>query len=239
MDLVSASNSRYRTRFQGAPWYKNEKESISLVGAGGIGSWAAFFISSIGHHLEIYDDDFVDDTNLGGQLYAVSDIGNSKVTAVREMCYKFRDNANIEEKSRYRGQSTYNIVIGAVDNMKARKSIAESFYSNIGFPYDDDDTPTHAILIDGRMTAESFQVFAINSRKRFMQYREEWLFSDDEAPDGLCSYKATSHVGAHIGAVITEVLNNHLANYYSGSNDRAVPFMTQVDTPFMLCRDTY
>lgn len=231
--MISLSSNTYHTRFQGAPWYRENPAPLTLIGLGGIGSWVSLFLSRIGHPMSCYDMDFVDDTNMAGQLYQVKDIGLSKVAASRNIAGIFSDHRQMIDMGKFSyGNRVGPITICAVDDMVARKNAVGTWYHahSINLP----NGP--CIFIDGRMSVESFQVFAITTTEQYDEYLTDHMFDNKDVPDASCSFKATSHVGAHIGAVITEVLNNYLTNYYTGEDIREVPFMTQIDTPFMLQR---
>lgn len=57
-----------------------EKDEHCLVGgAGGISSWAAFFLARAGFKPFVVDFDTVDEINLAGQLFKKNDVGKAKV----------------------------------------------------------------------------------------------------------------------------------------------------------------
>lgn len=204
-------------RFSGAPWYKSVKETpVILIGAGGIGSWAALLLSRTGFNVTVYDPDIIEAHNIGGQLYRMNQIGQPKVQALAEIVGQFSETRITGYAQLYpKNISAYNaIVILAVDNIRTRREVATAG----NFMY----------LIDGRMTAESHMVYTISCVGGYRMIREylNTLPEDEDAiSDGPCSMRATSFNGAAIASTITAVAVNILAPY------RTVPFMTRMDFP--------
>lgn len=54
-----------RGRFKDAPWFPKDEISIVVGGAGGTGSWAAFFLARAGFSPLIYDHDIIEVHNMG------------------------------------------------------------------------------------------------------------------------------------------------------------------------------
>ena len=70
-------------RFSDAPW-ASEIRSITIGGAGGLGSWLAMFLARVGHRIDIYDFDHVGTENIGGgQFYSERQAGQAKTSALR------------------------------------------------------------------------------------------------------------------------------------------------------------
>ena len=186
---------------------------------GGIGSWLSFLLGRMGCHLYLFDNDEIDETNMGGQLYQSGQIGMSKVEAALNNVYTFSGNSNIETFSKYTEESeSCPIMFSCFDNMKARKLMFENWAAG-------DD---RSIFIDGRMLAESFQIYAVlpGSEDR---YRES-LFDDSEVEEQPCSAKATSHTAAMISSMMVGIFTNYLSNIKTEMNIREVPFFTSFET---------
>lgn len=115
--------------------------SVLLVGAGGTGSRILEKLVNLhramiakGHpagiHVTVVDDDTVSDANIGRQAFYPSDIGSYKADvlvnranmALADVCWDSR----LERITTQSNLSTYDIVIGAVDNRKARLGILRS-----------------------------------------------------------------------------------------------------------------
>lgn len=118
---------------------------LSLVGCGGTGSHIASGLASLAASLRdrgvevemhFYDGDVVEPKNVGRQLFAPSDIGRNKAEALsarinaafgeRVICHPNMLTENDELmkfRSIFQDAEALNIVIGCVDNHKARKVI--------------------------------------------------------------------------------------------------------------------
>lgn len=215
---LNSSDINTNARFSSASWFKDVKKlNALLIGAGGINSWTAFLLARTGvSHITIYDSDTVEKVNLAGQLFSIEDIGKRKVHAINSFISTYCDNVNLHYiVSRFSTFTDHNynmydytifpkIVICGLDNMESRiecfkswkKCIKEMNLLNI-------DTSKY-IFIDGRLAAEKFQIFSItgNNIKAMEDYEKNWLFSDAEAEEELCSYKQTTYCASMIASMI-------------------------------------
>ena len=217
------------TRFSGADWADQIRDMI-LVGAGGIGSWTALNLSRIGHPFYLIDSDVVDETNVkGGQMFKNEQIGMAKVHAVKETCADFGGASNITAMASLYTQSTgaLPIMIGAVDNMEARKVIFKAWKQ-----YDRDK---EAILIDGRLLMETMEIFAIrgDNKKDIEKYEKLYLFDDKDVPDLDCTNKQSTFGAMTIAGLITATLCNHLTNVKLGAELREAPFYQRLHLPIL------
>ena len=213
--VVSNAN---HARFRAAPWY-GEPLNLTVGGAGGIGSWLTLMLARGGHYIQLYDYDRIDRTNMAGQLYATTDIGSLKADTAARIAIEFCGDDLVSNYGKFeRGYSTRSITFACFDSMSARKLMFNEWKRRN--KYTRSDRP--CLFIDGRMEAESFQVYCVTPKDA--DRYEATLFNDNEVEDAPCSMKATSHMGAHISAVMTEYFNNHVANVRTGFNDRDVPF---------------
>lgn len=211
-------------RFSDLMWYSpyNEETMIIVGGVGGIGSWLSTLLGRAGYSLFLYDDDEIDETNMAGQLYKVSDIGKYKAQAVKETVWEFSNNANIELCGRYEMDSEYcPIMFSCFDNMEARRLLFENWAAG----------DSRSIFIDGRMLAESFQIYTVTPGNED-RYRET-LFDDSDIEEQPCSAKATSHTGAIIAGMMMSILTNHLSNVKLDMDIREVPFKTTFEIPLL------
>lgn len=233
-------------RFSGASWAKKAEElKIVLVGVGGIGSWAGLLLSRINpSHINIYDPDSYDISNMAGQFCTSTCIGLNKARALKSLLFGV---------SQYYRANTYNtmiqsacsnslnplsyndIVIGGLDNMKSRKDLFSIWKTSI----------SRGLFIDARLAAEEFQVYCIEPTDNYhiKEYEDKALFSDEEAEHVACSYKQTSHCAAMVGAVITNLVTNYCARQSSEVDSpeylkRALPYLTTYDAPTMRLKTT-
>jgi hypothetical protein len=212
------AKENYKVRFGDAPWASNIQK-IVLGGVGGIGSWLALSLARVGHELYIYDMDTIEDTNIAGQFFRTGSIGSSKTAETAENLKNFCDNApntfgEFTDKS-----FVTPITIAAFDNMEARIIMYNKWKAQ----------EDRELFLDGRMTAEYFEVFAV--QKGMEEAYEKALFPSSEANKLPCSFKATTHNAMGIAYVMTSVLNNFLSNDESGL--REVPFFTKMNAALM------
>jgi molybdopterin/thiamine biosynthesis adenylyltransferase len=214
--------AKYRSRFASISWAKPALQTnVLIVGIGGIGSWLSLFLARIGYNLIIVDKDKLEEHNIGGQLYltAQAQSRSFKAYAAYELLKQFTGRSDLTtivasfDTYHLRGQ---HIVAACVDNMAARKQILENFKA---VP----DSLPLKLLVDGRLSAEQFQVYFV-TKDRIEEY-EKTLFDDSLLPDEPCTNKATSHFGAGIAYVMTKGINNYLA--IKAGEPRELPFMVK------------
>ena len=216
--------TQIRNRFKDASWF-DSTESLLVGGAGGIGTWFTFFASRAGHDIYLFDDDLVEEHNLGGQLFNKSHIGKKKVKAIQSICKEFSDHEITVVDEKYTPLSDANhIMVGAFDNMEARKIFYDKWKAHVLSL--DENMRYKCLLIDGRLEAETWQIYCVTP-ERMEAYENEALFTDAEVTtEASCTLKQTSHIAAHIGASMLNFLNNFLSNVKVMKNIRKVPFFT-------------
>ena len=228
------------SRFSGAVWFENIKsKNVTLAGLGGIGSYVAFLIARLHvNTLTIYDDDVVESGNMSGQLYGLNDIGLLKANATYRNVAQFADYHNVNVfQERFGSQSAHtNIMICGFDNMVARRIFFDTWLRDLPDSGDKSDY----LFIDGRLAAESLQVFCIRGDDDYniKRYREEFLFSDAEADETICSYKQTTFMANMIGSIITNLFVNFCANQCDVLVPRDMPFLTEYSAETMYFKVT-
>lgn len=222
------------TRWSGADW-ADQQTDITLIGAGGIGSWTALALSRIGHTITIIDPDIVDETNVkGGQFYKKSDVGRPKVMCVKSNIIELGCNNDIYTIDDYFEETEQmdNVCISALDNMKTRKDAFDSWMSFIEIQRKYEPS-LPAIFIDGRLLLETLEIFAVDydNKEAIKEYQEKWLFDDKDVPDLDCTNKQTTFSAMMIGGLITSVLCNFLTNCKLAMEFRDVPFHQRMYLP--------
>ena len=203
-----------KSRFRDASWFeKVDKFVIPIIigGAGGIGSWLTLFLSRMlppASYIILYDFDRVEEVNMAGQLFRTQDIGKLKVTAIKEIVKDFSGYERITvQPDRYDPEALRSpVMFSCFDNMVARKDMFENWLQEAE-KYPD------SIFIDGRLNAEQFQVFYV-TLENALQYKNKYLFSDDEVDDTNCSYKQTTHFAAAIAAKMVQGFTGFLDPTY-------------------------
>ena len=218
------------SRFSGAMWYdKIATEQVTIVGQGGIGSWTSLLISRLGvRSLLLYDDDIVELGNLSGQFYSTEDVDKYKVDAVANAItkYSYYHNTTVINEKFVTGSLHSNIVIACLDSMEARRTVFNTWLETIKALSQEERKG--CLFIDGRLAAETLQVFAVSGdcESDWKRY-ENTLFNDYEADSEICSYKQTSFMANMIASIITNVFVNFVASGLDGGAAREIPFKTE------------
>lgn len=218
------------TRFSGAIWYeKLQTKEIVLAGVGGIGSYIGFLLGRMKpSRLIIYDDDIVEAVNMSGQLYGLSDIGQHKVDALADMISNYANyNSIVAMSSKFTETSIpSDIMICGFDNMKARILFFNVWVNHV--MNKPEEERANCLFIDGRLAAEELQVLAIqgNDDRAMKLYRDNWLFSDFQADETVCSYKQTTFMANMIASIMVNIFVNFVANECNPILPRDVPFYT-------------
>lgn len=219
------------SRFSSAIWYdKIQEKTITLAGLGGIGSYVAFLLGRMQpQQLIIYDDDIVEAANMSGQLYDSSSIGKTKVSAIIALLSSFAafyDVMGFSERFTRESEAT-DIMICGFDNMSARRTFFEKWVHHV--MEKPEEERKECLFIDGRLAAEGFQVLCMTGDDSFSQqkYMKDYLFSDSEADETICSYKQTTFMANMIGSVIVNLFVNFCANECNPLIPRDLPFYTE------------
>ncbi len=164
---------------------------ITVIGAGGIGSWTVFALAKMGFsNITVYDHDLVSIENVGNQLYNFEHIGLLKVGALIKICHDVGSTVKGrgEKFIHTHGRNLNGVVILAVDSMLARAMINSSI-------------PEDCFLIDGRMGAEKILVYTSQNAEQRSVY-EKSLYSDKDSEQAPCTAKATSYCALTISGLI-------------------------------------
>ena len=231
--LVSETTSR----FSSATWYLNiQTKTVLLAGIGGIGSYVGFLLSRLNiGRLIIYDDDIVDTVNLSGQLYSSNQISLPKTSSLVDMMSnysEFRRVTAMREKFLITSPGT-EIMICGFDNMTARKNFF-AVWKNLVMNTAKQER-SKFLYIDGRLAAEEYQVFCLIGSDSYSieKYENEYLFSDAEADETICSYKQTTFMANQIASTIVNLFVNFVANQCDPIIDRYLPFYTEYNAETM------
>jgi hypothetical protein len=224
--LIDESTSR----FSSAIWYEAiRRKTVILAGVGGIGSYVGFLLARIKPAaLFIYDPDVVETVNMSGQLYSREDVGSTKVSALLGMISKYCDYNSVfaVPESFDESNDASDIMICGFDNMTARKIFFNKWSDHVRSKSEAERA--NCLYIDGRLTAEEFQVLCIKGDDKFNinRYEKEFLFSDIEADATICSYKQTTFMANMIASVMVNLFVNFVANQCKPLIDRDLPFYT-------------
>lgn len=230
------------SRFSGAIWYEEiQKQTVTLAGVGGIGSYVGFLLSRLKpNRLIIYDPDRVETVNMSGQLYGQTDVGRYKCAALADMVMNYANYCNIvalDQRFEDNSEAT-DIMICGFDNMAARRTFYEKWKQRVLSYLAGSDNRKKCLFIDGRLAAEEFQVLSIqgDDERAMAEYENKWLFSDAEAEETICSYKQTTFMANMIASVMVNVFVNFIANQCGPIIDRDVPFFISYDASTMFTK---
>lgn len=182
------------------PTEKVAQAHITIVGAGAIGSHLAECLAKMGiSKLSVYDYDTVEKHNLPNQGYQLGDLGELKVDALKKRleegygCIVDAYNMKVEETT----ELPTDIVVAAVDSMKARKAILKACESSM----------EPIILIDPRMGAQYGEIRLVDllDQEQITGY-SSGMISDDEAYQAPCTEKATIFCASGMAAFITSMI---------------------------------
>lgn len=178
--------------------------SISIIGAGAIGSHTAECLAKIGiRTMEAWDHDIVESHNLANQGFYLTDIGQCKVKALGS---RLREHLGVDftghvsKVTTQTGKFSHPIVIGAVDSMSSRKDVW-----NIVKQCSDVQ-----LYIDARMGAMYGQIYAVDlSDPKQLRVYEDTLFDDSEGYQAPCTEKATVFCAQGIAAWIASIVADY------------------------------
>lgn len=227
--LLDAAISETTLRFSSSDWYEAVRRysgNVNIVGAGGIGSWAAILVARLGLRINVYDKDEIELVNMAGQLFRKGQIGQKKSIATCNNIHSFTDSSAYAYDFFTESSTNSLITIVGTDSMSSRRLVYNSWKR-----YWEAHRNPIGIFIDARLAAEEFEVIAIRTREDMQVYESRLLFSDEEATAEVCSYKQTSFAAAMIGGTIANIL----ANFFSNMEIlRPVPFYTHYTASFLV-----
>ena len=168
---------------------------IAIVGVGAIGSHLAEMLAKLGiTRFTLIDPDEVDTVNLGVQGFYESEVGQSKVAAVKARLCSIRHDIQVApgtEEYRPEQIEPGSAVFSCVDSMKVRRQIFRHWREH--------DWP---IFLDGRMAAEALRVFCIDRSSQAMELYRASLFPSHEAHRESCTARATIYCATMAAAVL-------------------------------------
>lgn len=175
---------------------------ISVIGAGGIGSFTTLALAKCGFSdITVWDMDIVEEHNLPNQFYPINSVGKTKIEALFAMVNHF---TGIEIGCRdieYEGVPLNNVVIMAVDSMRVRKLIWDNCVKSA----------TH--IIDGRMGGNQLEVYSVDTSDKYdIRDYKRCLWSDAKASNVPCTERAVMYNVLTIASWITNQVRLMLSN---------------------------
>ena len=181
---------------------------ILMIGAGGIGSFAAHALAKMGvENLQVWDKDLLESHNIPNQNFNLDQVGKSKVEALQHNIYE-ATHTNINAKyDFFTSDISYqpDIIISGVDSMVQRKLIYDGLK---------EETKSQPIYyLDARMSARAMSVFALRfDNPKSMERYASSLYSDAEAEQERCTAKSIIHTpyacAYVLGTIVHAIINN-------------------------------
>ena len=234
-DLLTDERS---SRFSGMEWVETVKsKTVILAGVGGIGSWLALQLARVSPRcILLYDDDIVETANMSGQFYNNDDVGRNKVDALYRKMYNYGTESSIYCYNRKFTASTApsDIMMCGFDSIEARRTYFNSWYNHV---HDlSEENRSKCLFLDGRLSVDVLQVLCITGDDEYniRRYREQYLFSSEEAEQTVCSMKQTTYLACMIGSIMTNLFINWCANQTNPFIPYTLPFFTEYDAKHMI-----
>jgi len=179
--MTTENDERYSRQKDIVPPERIAACKATVIGVGAIGRQVALQLSAMGiPWLQMIDHDKVEWSNLASQGYLEGDMGQLKVNATLQLCWRINAASQIHAVSERfrRSMEIGNVVFVCVDKIDVRRLIWESVKDKASF------------FVDGRMSAEVVRILtAYDDESR--QHYPTTLFSADEAFVGPCTAKTT------------------------------------------------
>lgn len=230
--LIDESTSR----FSGTEWYNEiQRQRIVLAGCGGIGSNLALQLARLHpYSITLYDDDRVETANMSGQFYGPNDAGRTKTDALYNNLRQFTNCARINSIPRRFTEYSPSgpVMMCGFDSMEARRIYFDKWARYV----DSADNKPECLFLDGRLSIDTLQVLCITGDDTYnmARYEHEFLFSDSEAEETICSMKQTTYMACMIGSIMTNLFVNFVANQLSPVIPYDLPFFTEYDSQNMI-----
>ncbi len=160
---------------------------VTVIGCGAIGSFAALALAKMGlTRMTLYDMDKVDIVNMNAQFFPYQSIGSNKARATAHLLKEFANCEVIAHERAFTRDDVMHlshIVVVAVDSMEVRGMVFDEIKKS-GFNV--------KLIIDPRMSAESYAQYAINPfDTRDCATYDKTLYTDGESVQERCTAKST------------------------------------------------
>ena len=179
-------------------------KSITIIGAGAIGSFTALSLAKMGFEdITVYDFDKIEIENMNCQFYRLSDVGRLKVEALADLVESFTDVKINAINQFFEGDPLNGIVISAVDSMSVRQMIWDSQKKSASVE----------MLIDPRMGAEIAMLYVMNPHDAADRVSyEKTLYSDDKAVQEPCTAKSTTYTALLLSGLVAKAVKDIVTN---------------------------
>jgi hypothetical protein len=180
---------------------------ISIIGAGGIGSWTAFALAKMGClSITSIDFDKVEEHNLPSQMFAPEDVGLSKVDALQKIIRTFTGTTIIPFSGKVQeyiasGLFLGKVVICAVDSLEERKKIWEMIKPLLG---------GIDLYIDARMGGDQLRIICVSPFNADSIVKYQKKMDSPILPDPTpCTERAVVYNTFMIGAMVASIVKKY------------------------------
>lgn len=196
---------------------------IHIIGCGSVGSTLAENLARYGvTKFTLWDFDRVEPHNLANQMFWLSDVGKTKVEAVRDLILRINPDAESDIKIKpegWDGQQLSGFVFLAVDNIELRRRIVETNFDNLNIK----------AMFDFRTRLEDAQHYAADwmdqtGKKDFLATMN---FSHDEAKEETPVSACNVELG--VCATVRAICALGVANFVKFWNRKPLKKMVLVD----------
>jgi molybdopterin/thiamine biosynthesis adenylyltransferase len=161
---------------------------ITVIGAGAVGSFTVLALAKSGaERITVWDDDRVEPHNLPNQWFRLSDVGQLKVEALRQLVFDMTGVQILTVPERFTGEPATEVTICAVDSMDTRVALWRELH------------PRPSLYVDARMGAEVGTVKCVGL---YGAWYEETLYPSSEALHAPCTARATMYCASGLAAFI-------------------------------------
>ena len=200
---MNTTESRFLRQLDIVPMGTLQAAAVSVIGVGGLGSFAAFALAKMGiGKLELYDEDQVEEHNVSNQLYRLDDLGRSKVWACQDLLESLNSASTNVLPHAFPVEADIllhsPIVVTCVDSMEARTEIWKAIKQS----------PVVEAVIDARAGAEQLRFIysPVSEQTRY----EGTLYTDEQALPLPCTARAIIYTSFIAGGVIASLVKAHL-----------------------------
>lgn len=186
--------------------------AVSIVGLGGIGSFAAISLAKLGiPRLNLIDFDTVEPHNVPNQFYLIDSVANTKAAALSDLCHGLAPITASPyigrmDKTGFHATAADNtfeptpVMLSGLDSMSARTDVWEYIRLN----------PRIKIYLDARIAGQLIVIYAVNPMDLdSIDAYEKTLHSDDEAIAAPCTERGVIDVGMIVGGLLTRLVRSH------------------------------
>ncbi len=174
------------------------EKSITIIGAGGIGSWSTLALAKMGCSLiGVQDFDKVELENTASQLYGEKHIGMYKVDALQEIVEELTSIKIVPNYDHWEKNTPVisPIVVSGLDSLDVRGDLWESIKNN----------PMVEWYIDGRMSGNIIRIYTVKIGEDNAWY-EKTLVGDKNLEPEACTSKAVCYNTLSCAGIIADLI---------------------------------